>query len=126
MTWSFSNPGSYPGTGSEPGSAADETSIAQYRTLVVLASRGPQRPVDVADALSAAGRMCDRLAHKGRVRRHRARTDRRSVLVPVTAAGYADVLAAVGSVGGGGHVVIGSVWSWAQQAGSGSPPTSSG
>jgi DNA-binding MarR family transcriptional regulator len=73
------------------GAAADETSIAQYRTLVVLASRGPQRLVDMADALgvapSTAGRMCDRLVRKGLVRRHRARTDRRSVLVSVTAAG---------------------------------------
>lgn len=73
------------------GAAADETSIAQYRTLVVLASRGPQRLVDVAEALdvapSTAGRMCDRLVRKGLVRRHRARADRRAVLVSVTAAG---------------------------------------
>ncbi len=73
------------------GAAAEETSIAQYRTLVVLASRGPQRLVDVAEALdvapSTAGRMCDRLVRKGLVRRHRARADRRSVLVSVTAAG---------------------------------------
>ncbi len=73
------------------GAAAEETSIAQYRALVVLASRGPQRLVDLAGALdvapSTAGRMCDRLVRKGLVRRHRARTDRRSVLVSVTAAG---------------------------------------
>lgn len=73
------------------GAAAEETSIAQYRALVLLASRGPQRLVDVADALdvapSTAGRMCDRLVRKGLVRRHRARADRRAVLVSVTAAG---------------------------------------
>ncbi len=73
------------------GAAAEETSIAQYRALVVLASRGPQRLVDVAEALevapSTAGRMCDRLVRKGLVRRHRARADRRAVLVSVTAAG---------------------------------------
>ena len=73
------------------GKAADETSIAQYRTLVVLASRGPQRMVDLAAALdvapSTAGRMCDRLVRKGLIRRHRARADRRAVLVSVTAAG---------------------------------------
>jgi DNA-binding MarR family transcriptional regulator len=73
------------------GAAAEETSIAQYRALVVLASRGPQRLTDLADALggapSTAGRMCDRLVRKGLVRRHRARADRRSVLVSVTAAG---------------------------------------
>src|SRR5271155_5487858 len=73
------------------GAAAEETTIAQYRTLVVLASRGPQRMVDVAAALgvapSTAGRMCDRLVRKGLIRRYRARADRRSVLVSVPAAG---------------------------------------
>jgi DNA-binding MarR family transcriptional regulator len=73
------------------GAAAEETTIAQYRALVVLASRGPQRMVDLAEALgvapSTAGRMCDRLVRKGLIRRHRARTDRRAVLVSVTAAG---------------------------------------
>ena len=73
------------------GAAAEETTIAQYRALVVLASRGPQRMVDLAAALgvtpSTAGRMCDRLVRKGLIRRHRARADRRAVLVWVTAAG---------------------------------------
>ena len=73
------------------GAAAEETTIAQYRALVVLASRGPQRMVDLAAALdvapSTAGRMCDRLVRKGLIRRHRARADRRAVLVSVTAAG---------------------------------------
>src|SRR5512146_2427581 len=73
------------------GTAAEETTIAQYRALVVLASRGPQRIVDLAAALdvtpSTAGRMCDRLVRKGLIRRHRARADRRAVLVSVTAAG---------------------------------------
>lgn len=73
------------------GAAAEETTIAQYRTLVVLASRGPQRLVDLSGTLdvapSTAGRMCDRLVRKGLIRRHRARTDRRAVLVSITAAG---------------------------------------
>jgi DNA-binding MarR family transcriptional regulator len=73
------------------GAAAEETTIAQYRTLVVLASRGPQRMADLAAALdvapSTAGRMCDRLVRKGLIRRHRARADRRAVLVSVTSAG---------------------------------------
>lgn len=73
------------------GAAAEETTIAQYRALVVLASRGPRRMVDLAEALdvapSTAGRMCDRLVRKGLVRRHRARDDRRAVLVSVTPAG---------------------------------------
>jgi DNA-binding MarR family transcriptional regulator len=73
------------------GTAAEETTIAQYRALVVLASRGPQRIVDLAAALdvtpSTAGRTCDRLVRKGLIRRHRARADRRAVLVSATAAG---------------------------------------
>ena len=73
------------------GAAAEETTIAQYRALVVLASRGPQRLVDLAGALgvapSTAGRMCDRLVRKDLVRRHRGRADRRAVLVSITAAG---------------------------------------
>jgi DNA-binding Lrp family transcriptional regulator len=47
--------------------------------------------VDLAAALdvapSTAGRMCDRLVRKGLIRRHRARADRRAVLVSVTGAG---------------------------------------
>jgi DNA-binding MarR family transcriptional regulator len=73
------------------GTAAEETTIAQYRALVVLASRGPQRQVDLAGALgvmpSTAGRMCDRLVRKSLIRRHRARADRRAVQVSITAAG---------------------------------------
>jgi hypothetical protein len=34
--------------------AADETTIAQYRALVILASHGPQRIVDLAAALDVA------------------------------------------------------------------------
>ncbi len=73
------------------GAAAEETTIAQYRALVVLASRGPQRMVDLAAALgvspSTAGRMCDRLVRKELIRRQRARSDRRAVLVSITPAG---------------------------------------
>ena len=73
------------------GAAAEDTTIAQYRALVVLASRGPQRMVDLAGALdvtpSTAGRMCDRLLRKGLIRRHRARADRREVQISITAAG---------------------------------------
>jgi DNA-binding MarR family transcriptional regulator len=73
------------------GAAAEDTTIAQYRALVVLASRGPQRLVDLAGALgvmpSTAGRMSDRLLRKGYIRRHRGRADRRAVQVSITAAG---------------------------------------
>ncbi len=73
------------------GAAAEDTTIAQYRALVVLASRGPQRMVDLAAGLavtpSTAGRMCDRLVRKGLIRRQRARADRRVVQVSLTPAG---------------------------------------
>jgi DNA-binding MarR family transcriptional regulator len=73
------------------GAAAEDTTIAQYRALVVLASRGPQRMVDLAGALdvtpSTAGRMCDRLVRKGLIRRHRARADRRAVQVSISPQG---------------------------------------
>ena len=73
------------------GAAAEDTTIAQYRALVVLASRGPQRVSDLAAALgvtpSTAGRMCDRLVRKGLVRRHRQAGDRRSVRIALTAPG---------------------------------------
>ena len=73
------------------GAAADDTTLAQYRALVVLASRGPQRVGDLAGFLdvtaSTAGRMCDRLLRKGLIRRHRARQDRRAVQVSITPAG---------------------------------------
>jgi DNA-binding MarR family transcriptional regulator len=73
------------------GEVAESTTIAQYRMLVVLASRGPQRMVDLAAALdvapSTAGRMTDRLVRKQLARRHRARADRRSVVVSLTTAG---------------------------------------
>jgi DNA-binding MarR family transcriptional regulator len=73
------------------GATAEDTTLAQYRALVVLASRGPQRMTDLAGALgvtsSTAGRMCGRLLGKGLIRRHRARADRRAVQVSITAAG---------------------------------------
>jgi DNA-binding MarR family transcriptional regulator len=73
------------------GAAAEDTTIAQYRALVVLASRGPQRMVDLAAVLavtpSTAGRMCDRLVRKGLIRRQRDRADRRVVQVSITPAG---------------------------------------
>jgi len=73
------------------GATAEDTTLAQYRALVVLASRGPQRVSDMARALdvtpSTAGRMCDRLVRKGLIRRHRTRSDRRAVQVSITPEG---------------------------------------
>lgn len=62
-----------------------EVTLAQFRVLVVLASEGPQRVADLANALEAepstATRLCDRLARKKLVRRQRLNTDRRTVQV---------------------------------------------
>jgi len=65
------------------GDVADEVTLSQYRALVVLASRGPQRVAPLAEALgvtaSTATRMCDRLVRKGLIVRRHEREDRRQV-----------------------------------------------
>ncbi len=72
---------------------AEEVTLAQYRALIVLASRGPQRVVSLAEALGVtpptATRMCDRLVRKDLVRRRTARDDRREVRLSLTPAGQA-------------------------------------
>ncbi len=73
------------------GAAGEEVTLPQYRARVVLASRGPQRVIDLAGYLdvnqSTATRMCDRLARKGLIRRQRLPSDRRTVRVTVTQSG---------------------------------------
>jgi DNA-binding MarR family transcriptional regulator len=68
-----------------------EVTLPQFRALVVLAARGPQRAADVAAELgvnpSTGTRMCDRLVRKGLVRRARTTGDRRVVRLALTAAG---------------------------------------
>jgi DNA-binding MarR family transcriptional regulator len=68
-----------------------DVSLPQYRALVVLAGRGPQRPVDLAHALgvdsSTATRMCDRLVAKRLITRRRDVVDRRVVRLDLSAAG---------------------------------------
>jgi DNA-binding MarR family transcriptional regulator len=68
-----------------------DVTLPQFRTLVVLASRGPQRAIDVAAELgvnpSTGTRMCDRLVRKGLIRRTRATGDRRVVRLTLTKAG---------------------------------------
>jgi DNA-binding MarR family transcriptional regulator len=77
---------------------AEDVTLAQYRVLVELAARGPQRLVELAAALgvdpSTATRMCDRLVRKGLVSRRRASADRRSVRVALAPSGR-DVVADV-------------------------------
>jgi DNA-binding MarR family transcriptional regulator len=68
-----------------------DVTLTQFRTLMVLAGRGPQRTVDVAGELdvnpSTATRMCDRLVRKGLMRRTRRAGDRRVVRLVLTPAG---------------------------------------
>ncbi len=68
-----------------------EVSLQQYRALVVLASRGAQRPVDLADALgvdpSTATRLCDRLVGKRLISRRRQGDDRREVRLELAVRG---------------------------------------
>jgi DNA-binding MarR family transcriptional regulator len=70
---------------------AEDVTLPQYRFLIELASRGPQRLADLASALevdrSTATRMCDRLVRKRLVTRRRTQEDRRAVRVSLTAAG---------------------------------------
>ena len=65
------------------GDVAEEVTLTQYRTLVVLASRGPQSLADLAEAVDVtpptATRMCDRLIKKGLIRRRHDRGDRRLI-----------------------------------------------
>jgi DNA-binding MarR family transcriptional regulator len=70
---------------------AEDVTLTQYRSLVVLASRGPQGIAALADALAVtpptASRLCERLVRKGLVRRRTDRSDRRQVRVALTEAG---------------------------------------
>jgi DNA-binding MarR family transcriptional regulator len=69
-----------------------DVTLPQFRALVVLAVRGPQRSVDIAEELrvnpSTGTRMCDRLVRKGLVRRIRSTSDRRVVRLRLTQAGH--------------------------------------
>lgn len=75
-----------------------DVTLVQYRALVVLASRGPQRTVDLAAELrvapSTVTRMCDRLVRKDLVRRYRRLEDRRATWVGLTEEGR-DLVGAV-------------------------------
>lgn len=73
--------------------AGEEVTLTQYRSLVVLASRGPQSVAALAEALAVtpptASRLCERLVRKGLVRRRIDRHDRRQVRVALTESGSA-------------------------------------
>ena len=69
----------------------EDITLPQYRALVVLSTRGPQRAVDLADHLGVtpptASRMIERLVRKRLARRARSQGDRRTVRVDLTDAG---------------------------------------
>jgi DNA-binding MarR family transcriptional regulator len=71
----------------------DQVTLPQYRALVVLASRGPQRVTDLAQELevhtSTATRMCERLTRKELIRRDTDSDDRRTVHMALTDRGRA-------------------------------------
>jgi DNA-binding MarR family transcriptional regulator len=69
----------------------EEVTLTQYRSLVVLASRGPQGVAALAEAVAVssptASRMCERLVKKGLVTRRADRRDRRQVRIALSPAG---------------------------------------
>jgi len=73
------------------GDVAEEVTLTQYRTLVVLASRGPQSLAALAEAIDVtpptATRMCDRLIRKGLVQRRHERGDRRLIRLSLSEKG---------------------------------------
>lgn len=72
-------------------SVSDDVSLAQYRVLVLIDGHGPQTVGQLAQSLdvnpSTVTRVCDRLADKKLIRRHTPPTDRRIILVELSARG---------------------------------------
>lgn len=72
---------------------AEEVTLTQYRTLIVLASRGPQNLAGLAEAVgvtpATATRMCDRLVKKELIARSAEPDDRRHVRLALTRKGLA-------------------------------------
>ena len=71
--------------------AADEVTLTQYRSLVVLAARGPQSIAALAEAVAVtpptASRLTERLVRKGLVRRKVDPRDRRAVRLELAPSG---------------------------------------
>jgi DNA-binding MarR family transcriptional regulator len=69
----------------------DDVTLAQYRVLVLLASRGEQNLGVLARALSihpsSTTRLCDRLEAKGLISRTPSAKSRREVILAITATG---------------------------------------
>jgi DNA-binding MarR family transcriptional regulator len=92
---------------------AEEVTLTQYRTLVVLASRGPQNLVGLAEAVgvtpATATRMCDRLVKKKLIVRHSEQDDRRQVRLALTKNGLKLVSAVMGRRRREIEVILGSI-----------------
>jgi DNA-binding MarR family transcriptional regulator len=73
------------------GNEETNVTLPQLRTLVILASSGPRRVIDLAADLgvqpSTATRMCDRLVRKGFVARQERPDDRRVAWMALDRAG---------------------------------------
>lgn len=71
--------------------AGEEVTLTQYRSLVVLASRGPQSLGALAEQLGVTpptvSRMCDRLVRKQLILRRAEPSDRRQIRVALSARG---------------------------------------
>jgi DNA-binding MarR family transcriptional regulator len=71
--------------------AGEEVTLTQYRSLVVLASRGPQSLGALAELLGVTpptvSRMCDRLVRKQLILRQADPSDRRQIRVALSARG---------------------------------------
>lgn len=71
--------------------AGEDISLPQYRALVILASKGPERLAELAEALSvnpsSATRLCDRLISKQLITRIQTSDDRRGVTLKLTTQG---------------------------------------
>jgi DNA-binding MarR family transcriptional regulator len=69
----------------------EDVTLTQYRTLVVLASRGSQNMAALAEAVdvtpATATRMCDRLVRKKLIVRRSERGDRRQVRLVLSQSG---------------------------------------
>jgi DNA-binding MarR family transcriptional regulator len=70
---------------------AEDVSATQYRTLAILALRGPRNASVLADELGvgrpAATKLVDRLVKRRLIRRRRHETDRRQVILEATERG---------------------------------------
>jgi DNA-binding MarR family transcriptional regulator len=71
--------------------AAEQVTLTQYRTLVVLSSQGASSLAQLAEAVgvapATATRMCDRLVKKGLIRRRAVRDNRRQLSLTLSDAG---------------------------------------